>query len=328
MKVCLLFASLLLTLQLAGQTVTGVVVNRRTSVPVDATVFLRTPDNRNHVAQTSTDSLGRFAFANVKKGSYMLLTGYPQDFNYVMDTSVDLRVDANVSIAIAVDRPIESDKRPTGNGSFAAPGLENLPEEYHLEFYQGSSSSVIYLVTREESPMNKGGYYIKTVRHNDTGRVVAYYGLNTLLFYDTATTFGPGGAMSIGAIHIHFTDELNGFLYGFGMVYTYYPFLYRTSDGGKTWTPLRLDVGRTLGKHSLHFFDSQRGLLLADGYGYYTTTDGGVTWLQRALADTGKEGSTFGLTPVYGSNGTVTLVNVDGRVFQSTDYGNNFKRLE
>ncbi|HEX2535921.1 MAG TPA: hypothetical protein VHK69_19405 [Chitinophagaceae bacterium] len=67
---------------------------------------------------------------------------------------------------------------------------------------------------------------------------------------------------------LHFTDSL----YGWGSDENY-PKLYRTTDGGETWTTIALPAGF----RDLHFTDRQNGYAVS-GYTIWKTTDGGTNW--------------------------------------------------
>jgi hypothetical protein len=218
---------------------------------------------------------------------------------------------------------------------FITSAQENNPKDYHLEYFQRFSTT-IFLVKRDTSLRGVGGYFIKTLTYNaNRERVYSYYNLDSLLFYDTATSFGPGPTAP-EEIHISFTDELNGFLYGYGTIYTYYPFIYRTADGGKTWTRIELNTGQ-LYKNSFYMFDAQHGIAISNSghgntYDYFITSDGGVTWQKQSITanadDPKKPVNLVEPWPVYRPDGKVTIVFGGYHVFQSTDHGNNFKLLK
>jgi len=106
--------------------------------------------------------------------------------------------------------------------------------------------------------------------------------------------------------------------------------LYKTEDGGVTWTKKGTAYGSSSFANVLYFFNDNDGLAQGDPVGgyyeLYTTTDGGETWTRVPQANipaptTGEYGITgnycaFGDNIWYGTN--------QGRVFYSTDKGFNW----
>jgi hypothetical protein len=205
--------------------------------------------------------------------------------------------------------------------------------EVHLDHAQVHSNIVIYLVKKDTLTKGSAGYYIKTTMWHpwENTTEIKYYPLDSLLFYNEETRFGPGVTYP-EKINIKFVTVQDGFLFGYGVIYAHYPFLYRTADGGKTWTPIRLDTG-PLSPTKFYMFNDKRGMILADkadenSYYYYTTVDGGINWLKQAIT-MNSAGSTAMTKPyaVFRPDGLVTLV-FGADVFQSNDFGNTFRSLK
>ena len=100
-------------------------------------------------------------------------------------------------------------------------------------------------------------------------------------------------------LHFQFTDSKNGFIYGNEMGYGYWPFLFKTSDGGRHWNRIlfkEVQSGTELFKDHFYMFDKQRGILIHNVdnvkrklgkeikyFQYYLTNDGGSTWTKRTF---------------------------------------------
>ena len=106
-----------------------------------------------------------------------------------------------------------------------------------------------------------GGYANKMVRSTDYG--------NT--WQDISLPYSD-----YDITEIYFSDSLNGFLM-MGKN-PYFGLMYRTSDGGMTWSPV--DYVNTLNKmiYSLSFPDALHGFISIYNEGLAKTTDGGSTW--------------------------------------------------
>ncbi len=211
--------------------------------------------------------------------------------------------------------------------------------ENHLELFEYLGTAT-FLVKRDMPANPKGSFFIKKIWYRggiegkpEGEKVVEYIPLSPVL-YGPETSFGPGAYPE--EIHIQFASENVGFLYGYGVIYSYYPFLYRTDDGGRTWKLIKLET-RQLFKNSLFMFDANRGILLSYNglgthYDYYVTTDAGITWEKKTIRTPKIENknpmSLFMPHPVYNHNGIVTLVYDGKHVFQSTDHAQSFKHLK
>jgi hypothetical protein len=213
-------------------------------------------------------------------------------------------------------------------------------KENHLEFFEYLGTAT-FLVKRDWPSNSKGSFFIKKIWYRggiegkpEGERVIEYHSLDSVMYTNPETSFGPGAYPE--EIHIQFANENVGFLYGYGVVYDYYPFLYRTEDGGRTWKLIKLETGQ-LYKNSLFMFDANRGILLKNAgyvnkYEYFATNDGGLTWQEKTIHPTKsnlKEANKIHVPfPVYNHQGIVTIVFDGKHVFQSTDFGQSFKYLK
>jgi photosystem II stability/assembly factor-like uncharacterized protein len=151
---------------------------------------------------------------------------------------------------------------------------------------------------------------------------------------DFAVAAGPGGVVfktsdrgltwqSVGFpnlsgnFFIDDVDFVNRTLGFVGGVDTAGPDLYRTTDGGTTWTPLNITGARWL---SLDFVDSNQGWAIGvNSTVARRTTDGGTTWQPMTLPDIGFPAS-FGKVDFINQNDG-WIVGWDGYVVHTTDGG-------
>mgnify|MGYP001422078576 CR=1 FL=1 len=110
--------------------------------------------------------------------------------------------------------------------------------------------------------------------------------------------------------------------------------IFRTNDGGLTWAaqPTALFSGSSAFPNTVYFWDENNGLCMGDPNGgyfeFYTTSDGGETWIRVPQANIpapasgeysyngGKDYDVVGNTIWFGTN--------KGNVFKSTDRGLNW----
>ena len=96
----------------------------------------------------------------------------------------------------------------------------------------------------------------------------------------------------IAELNVQFVDRQVGFLYGFELGYGYFPFLFRTADGGRSWTSSaphkKGDPGWSypFRRSDFFMFDGSRGIALTGGNDdtglrYFITTDSGVSWTKK-----------------------------------------------
>jgi hypothetical protein len=140
---------------------------------------------------------------------------------------------------------------------------------------------------------------------------------------DNGATFTAlGNAHHIDSVSVDFTDPQRMTLLAGG--HEQKQTLYRSSDGGGTWTNvgLNLPAGTNFCTHAL-VIDSQIHLVGCSGYaggtdGVFRTTDGGKTWAHATAASAADN-------PLWASDGTIywPLAN-NGGLIKSTDQGNSW----
>ena len=124
---------------------------------------------------------------------------------------------------------------------------------------------------------------------------------NTILYTnDGGLTWNQGTGVTGDVTGLAFADLQNGFAAEGGY------FIFRTRDGGHTWSQVQLPVAVS----NIRFFDSQRGVASESGFaceirecGVLHTSDGGNTWTLQS-------GSTHGgffISPTEGWNGAEEL---------------------
>lgn len=191
-------------------------------------------------------------------------------------------------------------------------------------------------------------YYLKTQTWAD-GKMINY-SLRSVL--DTASLCS-GWPVEQGRLHIFFVNPRLGFLYGRTVGYGHCAFLFRTADGGHSWSRVHVDPTRRQGpvsRQALFMFNEQRGVALGFiGQGllhYYLTADGGQSWQEKTLPVAGKDTNSASvdslLQALYATDGNVVLVakhptpldRPPGRAAQpftsylSTDFGQTFRTLK
>lgn len=156
------------------------------------------------------------------------------------------------------------------------------------------------------------------------------------------------GQLNMPTLNIHFVNKSLGFLYGYSTVYAFYPFLFRTEDGGQTWQTIFAGPAGTLFRRSdFYMFDESRGIIVNNWnsqpvFNYMLTNDGGKTWKPHTFTISRKDiqiGNYNGnLNEVYSEKGQVTIIlkspdtgyrgTEDILVIQSSDFGKTFKELK
>lgn len=165
---------------------------------------------------------------------------------------------------------------------------------------------------------------------------------------DTLTDYNSSFFNYGGLPQIEFVNRELGFMYGTSLVYAFYPFVYRTADGGHTWTFFTYkelaEAGSIMGMPLEHFhmFDEKHGIILwsrdAVSQHYSLTSDGGATWKHHSflLPSVGK---CVGLDHVsFTGTASVTLVYIvsdckdskssDTKIMKSGNYGRTFSQLK
>ena len=101
--------------------------------------------------------------------------------------------------------------------------------------------------------------------------------------------------------------------------------IYKTTDGGTTWTKQNAYSSAFYGPGYIHFFDANNGVVIGDpNLETYTTTNGGLTWnpvtMPPILAD---EYTWVGGTGIAGHGNSVWFASTK-RIFRSIDRGNTW----
>lgn len=153
-----------------------------------------------------------------------------------------------------------------------------------------------FLVGRHPVQLFGYNYLVGTTDHGQTWRNVA----------PDSATFTPCG--------IYFLDDQRGWVAGASA--TGGPVLYRTSNGGRTWTPITTTPPTSFGWGftAVTFSDAQHGLLLGRADGWFATADGGQTWTYIGFL----LGNQARLRP---GSGAGWAVGEYGRISRTTDFG-------
>jgi hypothetical protein len=167
-------------------------------------------------------------------------------------------------------------------------------------------------------------------------------------------------------ISMQFATEQLGFIVGNEMGYGYWPFVFRTTDGGLTWERQLFkdhEYGAPIYKEHFNMFNKQQGILIhntdpidrirSDKKGlflrYYLTKDGGKTWHKKKVKIAAKviyrvENNPAFLHCTYEPNGKITVLilkapwdAVSGKrsvadrtlmTLVSEDYGETFSKIK
>jgi len=104
--------------------------------------------------------------------------------------------------------------------------------------------------------------------------------------------------------------------------------IYKTINGGTTWTKKGTAYGSSSFADALHFFNASDGVAIGDTIGgyfeIYTTTDGGETWTRVPQANIAapSPSSETGLTGDYWAiNNHIWFGTTNGRIYHSADKG-------
>jgi len=114
---------------------------------------------------------------------------------------------------------------------------------------------------------------------------------------------------------VHFPDEYNGWIVGYGS--TYHPLIFKTFDGGLTWTEINSFTTHQL--HDVFFANTNTGWIVGNQGKIFKTTDSGNNW----LAQNSSTGSS--LLSVYFINKNVGwAVGDGGTIIKTTNGGNDW----
>ena len=169
---------------------------------------------------------------------------------------------------------------------------ENAGFSYRWDFGDGSSSTS---PTPEKAYANPGTYAISltitgAAGDSKTASVELLAGRFSLVEGQRCTGALPNTGWcrikrlpsTIGVAQ--FVDANHGWVLGAHDDIDSRGMVFRTTDGGQSWTPHRVGTGSDSAWDSFRFVDDRAGLLLsgeAGGYRVWTTGDGGVTWARR-----------------------------------------------
>jgi photosystem II stability/assembly factor-like uncharacterized protein len=105
--------------------------------------------------------------------------------------------------------------------------------------------------------------------------------------------------------------------------YSNFKGIYKTTDGGTTWTRQNAYNLTSFGPGYIHFFDASNGVVIGDpNLETYTTTNGGQTWNQVSMQPAGDYTWIHG-TGIAGYGNFVWFCTTK-RLFRSTDRGNTW----
>ncbi|MFN5844243.1 MAG: WD40/YVTN/BNR-like repeat-containing protein, partial [Flavobacteriia bacterium] len=180
-----------------------------------------------------------------------------------------------------------------------------------------SSKEAYYLVSHH-SYLNNDSSSIQNLRYeiqlkytNDDGKTFTLCNLDTL----TARLEGP---LSSPSLNLHFVNKDLGFIYGFSAVYAFYPLLFRTDDGGKTWQTIYAGgMGTPFRRSDFFMFNTSQGIIVNNwnsqpDFHYMLTQDGGKTWKQCTYKISRNDIRILNadgyLSEVYSEDGRVTVI--------------------
>lgn len=95
--------------------------------------------------------------------------------------------------------------------------------------------------------------------------------------------------------------------------------LYKTTDGGVTWTPQGPDFWEANAPSYIAFADAQHGWVADSNGGVAHTTDGGATWTEQYLRVDSSARAIHALDP-----STAVLITQDGKVLRTDDGGSGW----
>ena len=210
-----------------------------------------------------------------------------------------------------------------------------------------SSKEAYYLVSKN-SYLNNDSSLFENLRFqiqlkytDDDGKTFSLCNLDSVLIK-------LRGVLNTPSLNIHFVNKNLGFIHGYATVYAFYPILFRTEDGGKTWQTISAgQMGTPFRRSDFFMFNESKGIIVNNWnnepyFNYMLTEDGGKTWKQHTFKTSRKNIRILNaeglLSEVYSEDGHVTILftNPDNgkrgsgiiHIIQSTDFGKTFKELK
>lgn len=175
---------------------------------------------------------------------------------------------------------------------------------------------------------------------NDGGKTFTLCNLDSVVSVLTGVLNNP-------TLNIHFVNKDLGFIYGYSTVYAFYPILFRTDDGGKTWKTIFAGMGTPFRRSDFFMFNEKKGIIVNNwnnepNFNYMLTDDGGKTWRQCTFKTSRTDIRMLNvdglISEVYSENGYVTILlttpdngnrgSENILILQSTDFGKTFKELQ
>ncbi len=137
---------------------------------------------------------------------------------------------------------------------------------------------------------------------------------------------GGGWRDIFGLHHITFTDKNNGWIVGAGY---YGNQIYHTTDCGRSWQWMELVILPKVltGLYDIRWSDQQHGFIVGNAGVFLKTTDGGLTWQYRNLAEKYQKPEYqcfYSLTFTDSLNGCIVGGDLYAFILKTTDGGENW----
>ncbi len=220
----------------------------------------------------------------------------------------------------------------------------NTPKDEIIEVQKVDSSGFFYFVVRTvkaDTAQYPSSYFL--LKFTEDG------GTSFIEHPMTQVSEGMYGG-SNEQIHISFVNRQLGFVFGHSMEYGFWPFVFRTADGGISWQRVAFEKGEygtPLYYQHFFMFNERQGILLQNWSSpgklhYLLTNDGGITWKKRSFklrnTDMLVRNEGGGISAYYSADGiaTVVIVQLDHdlrknnrvAVVRSENFGADFHELK